>query len=106
MSSRANRRSRATGARTPRVSVHSRYGTRLRLGSYIADIVPDDRKKPFIHHCIVQRIGSPKVLYLGQEGTFAAALECGHRQLERLIAPHRPKVGAIYEFATVETLKQ
>jgi hypothetical protein len=47
------------------------------LGSYIADIVSDDHKKPFIHHCIVQKIGSPKVLYLGQEGTFAAALECG-----------------------------
>ena len=104
MGSRTNRRSRASGAGTPRVSFH-RYGTRLRLGSYIADIVPDDREKPFVHHCIVQRMGSPKVLYLAQEGTFAAALECGHRQLERLVAPHWRKVGAIYEFATVETLK-
>jgi hypothetical protein len=75
------------------------------LGSYIADIVPDGDKKPFIHHCIVQQIGSPQVLYLGQEGTFDAALESGHRLLERLVAPPRPKARAIYEFTTVEALK-
>jgi hypothetical protein len=75
------------------------------LGSYIADIVPDIDKKSLIHHCIVQQIGSPEVLYLGQEDTFGAALENGRRQLKRLVAAHRPSAGAIYEFASVEALK-
>jgi len=89
----------------PHTPVHSRYGTRLRLGGYIADIVPDGNKKSLIHHCIVQQIGSPEVLYLGQEDTFSAALENGRRQLKRLVAAHRPNAGAIYEFASVEALK-
>lgn len=79
----------------------SRYSTRLQLGGYIADIV-QDQERPCIHHCIVQRVGSPKVLYLGQEDTFAAALASGHRQLEQLATPHRKKPGAIYEFTTVK----
>ena len=32
-----------------------RYGTRIQLGGYIADIVPDDEEHPAVHHCIVQR---------------------------------------------------
>jgi hypothetical protein len=75
-----------------------RYGTRIQLGSYIADIVPDDDENPAVHHCIVQRVGSPKVLYLGQEDTFAAALESGYRHLEELAAAHPKKTAAIYEF--------
>jgi hypothetical protein len=105
MNSRISRRSKPSGARARRTSVRSKYGTRLRLGSYIADIVPDGDKKPFIHHCIVQQKGSPQVLYLGQEATFDAALESGQRLLQRLVAPHRLKADAIYEFATVEALK-
>src|ERR1041385_5965325 len=101
MSSRTSRRSKRSDAPARRIS---EYGTRLRLGSYIADIVSDGDKKPFIHHCIVQQIGSPQVLYLGQENTFDAALE-SERLLQRLVAPHRPKADAIYEFATVEALK-
>src|ERR1041385_6655113 len=76
MSSRTSRRSKRSDAPARRIS---KYGTRLRLGSYIADIVSDGDKKPFIHHCIVQQIGSPQVLYLGQEDTFDAARESGHR---------------------------
>jgi len=53
----------------------------------------------------VQRIGSPQVLYLGQENSFAAALECGHRHLEELAAAHREKHRAIYEFTTTRSLK-
>lgn len=75
-----------------------RYGTRIQLGGYIADIVPDDDENPAIHHCIVQRVGSPKVLYLGQEDTFSAALESGYRHLEELAALRPKKTAAIYEF--------
>jgi hypothetical protein len=53
----------------------------------------------------VQRVGSPQVLYLGQEISFAAALECGHRHLEELAAVRREKHGAIYEFTTTYALK-
>jgi len=82
-----------------------RYGTRLRLGGYIADIVTDPDQSSPIHHCIVQRVGSPQVLYLGQETNFAAALECGHRHLEELAAARREKHRAIYEFTTTSALK-
>ncbi len=75
-----------------------RYGTRIQLGSYIADIVPDDEENPAVYHCIVQRVGSPKVLYLGQESTFAAALESGYRRLEELARSRPKKIAAIYEF--------
>lgn len=105
MSSRTSHHRKPSGAGAAHTSVHSRYGTRLRLGGYIADIVPDGNKQSLIHHCIVQQIGSPEVLYLGQEDTFGAALENGRRQLKRLVAAHRPNAGAIYEFASVEALK-
>src|SRR5579859_2530127 len=89
----------------PSFAAPGRYGTRLQLGGYIADIVSDQDQQPPIHHCIVQRIGSPQVLYLGQENSFEAALECGHRHLEELAAAHREKHRAIYEFTTRRALK-
>ena len=79
-------------------SACQRHGTRIQLGGYIADIVPDDEEHPSIHHCIVQRVGSPNVLYLGQEGSFAAALACGYRYVEELAGPRPNKAAAIYEF--------
>jgi hypothetical protein len=72
------------------------------VGDYIADIVPDDEENPSIHHCIVQRVGSPNVLYLGQESTFAAALESGYRRLEELVGARPKKTAAIYEFKAPE----
>lgn len=92
--------------RGPRLDYESssqRVGTRIQLGAYIADIVPDDEENSPIHHCIVQRVGSPKVLYLGQENTFAAALESGYRHLEQLVRPQPKKTGAIYEFKTPDS---
>jgi hypothetical protein len=83
-------------------SACQRYGTRVQLGSYIADIVPDDEEHPTIHHCIVQRVGSPKVLYLGQEDSFAAALESGYCHLEELAGARSKKPAAIYEFKAPE----
>jgi hypothetical protein len=89
----------------PSFTTPERYGTRLQLGGYIADIVSDDDPQPPIHHCIVQQIGSPQVLYLGQEKSFAEALESGHRNLEALARRHQEKHRAIYEFATTRALK-
>ena len=76
------------------------FGTRVQLGGYVADIVPDDVENPAIHHCIVQRIGSAKVLYLGQESSFAAALASGYRHVEELAGSRPNKTAAIYEFKT------
>jgi hypothetical protein len=84
----------------PTFITSKRYGTRLQLGGYIADIVSDQDHHPPVHHCIVQRVGSPRVLYLGQESSLAAALECGHCHLEDLAAARREKHRAIYEFTT------
>ena len=97
MSSRASYASQ-TDDHHPRQWNHGRYGTRLQLGGYIADIVPDDELNPCVHHCILQRLGSPNILFLGQEVTFAAALECGHRYLQAFAFPRAKRVGAIYEF--------
>ena len=83
-------------------SSRQKFGTRIQLGGYLADIVPDDEENPTIHHCIVQKLGSPNVLYLGQEGTFAAALESGYRHVEELAGARPKKTAAIYEFKTPE----
>lgn len=83
-------------------SSRQKFGTRVQLGGYIADIVPDDVENPAIHHCIVQRLGSPKVLYLGQESSFAAALASGYRHVEELAESRPNKTAAIYEFKAPE----
>jgi hypothetical protein len=92
-------------AEAPSFTTPERYGTRLQLGGYIADIVSDSDQQQPIYHCIVQQIGSPQVLYLGQEKSFAEALECGHRHLEAIARAHQEKHRAIYEFATTQALK-
>jgi hypothetical protein len=79
-------------------STCERYGTRVQLGAYIADIVADNEENPSVHHCIVQRVGSPNVIYLGQESTFATALESANRRLEELVGPRPKKTAVIYEF--------
>src|SRR5438270_3333166 len=79
-------------------SAFERFGTRVQLGNYIADIVADNEETPSIHHCIVQRVGSTNVLYLGQESTFAAALQSGYRRLEELVGLPPKKNAAIYDF--------
>lgn len=85
-----------------RESACQRNGTRVQIGGYTADIVPDDDENPSIYHCIVQKVGSPNVLYLGQEGSFTAALESGYRHLGELARPRPKKTAAIYEFKVPE----
>lgn len=105
MSSSNSNTLKAPADDAPTFTTPRRYGTRLQLGGYIADIVSDTDQQPPIHHCIVQRVGAPQVLYLGQENSFTAALECGHRHLEELAAARREKHCAIYEFTTMRALK-
>jgi hypothetical protein len=100
MSSSKSHTLKAPADGAPTFTTPRRYGTRLRLGGYIADIVSDADQHPPIHHYIVQRVGFPQVLYLGQESSLGAAMECGHRHLEELAAARRKKHCAIYEFTT------
>ena len=94
------------GAGTAQESTPGRYGTRLRLGNYIADIIPDRDDHPMVHHWIVQGVDSPKIICLGQESTFAAALEYGHLCLEALARTHGNQDRAIGEFVTTCALKE
>jgi hypothetical protein len=79
----------------------SKYGTRLRMGSYFADIVPDPQGNRPIQHWIVQRTGSPQILFMGQEADLETALERTHQCLEEISRKRGGQHGgAIYEFAT------
>jgi hypothetical protein len=62
-------------------------------------LFPTRMRRPPIHHCIVQHVGSPRVPYVGQEESFDAALECGHHLLGELARPHPERANLIYEFA-------
>jgi len=55
------------GAKRGRVSAS------FELGGYKADIIVDQKTDPPIHHWIVQRVGSPEILYWGQEYTYEQA---------------------------------
>lgn len=73
--------------------------TRLRLGEYFADLVPDNEGSSPVYHWIVQRQGSPEIVRMGQELSFPAALEQGHRYLESLLKRKRSQRRyALYEF--------
>lgn len=83
-----------------------RYGTRLRMGSYFADIIPDPEGGRPIHHWIVQRTGSPQIIFMGQEADLATALERAHQCLEGIARERRSQHGgAIYEFATAQVMR-
>lgn len=47
--------------------------TSFEFGGYKADIVVDQKTDPPIHHWIIQRVGSPEILYWGQEYTYEQA---------------------------------
>ena len=55
------------GAKRGRISAN------LEFGGYKADIIVDQKTDPPIHHWIVQRVGSPEILYWGQEYTHEQA---------------------------------
>ena len=50
-----------------------RLSTSFELGGYTADIIVDQKTEPPIHHWIIQRAGSPEILYWGQEYTYEQA---------------------------------
>jgi hypothetical protein len=75
--------------------------TRLTLGSYFADIVSDEHSEPPMVYWIVQRVGSPAVLGIGQQPAFGSALQEAHDCLERLVKRSRKRkkpAAVFYEF--------
>lgn len=58
--------------------------TRLELGEYIADIFLDNRFNTKVCHWIIQKVGSPEVVFWGQEYTFDQAKSAAQSCLEEL----------------------
>jgi hypothetical protein len=81
------------------VSTRERKGfsTRIMLGHYFADVVSS--RDSAIVHWVIQRVGSPEILRLGQENSFPHALEQAHECLESLLvrSTEVPRA-ALYEF--------
>ena len=50
-----------------------RVFTSFEFGGYKADIIMDQKTDPPIHHWIIQRVGSPEILYWGQEYNYEQA---------------------------------
>jgi hypothetical protein len=58
--------------------------TRLELGEYIADILLDTRSDGKVCHWIIQKLGSPEIVFWGQEYTFDQAKSAAQSCLEEL----------------------
>jgi len=58
--------------------------TRLELGKYIADIFLDTRTDAKVCHWIIQQIGSPEIVFWGQEYTFDQAKFAAQSYLEEM----------------------
>jgi len=58
--------------------------TRLELGDYIADVLVDTRFNARIWHWIVQKLGSPEIVFWGQEYSFSDATSAARACLEDL----------------------
>jgi hypothetical protein len=79
--------------------------TRLTLGRYFADIVPGGDELLPVFHWVIQRVGSPEILRLGQEASFAHAVDRAHECLEDLAQPGgktEKRRMAIYEFGELK----
>lgn len=63
----------------------------LRLGCppLFADVISDVRSQPPIHHWLVHREGSPKILYWGQEATLEGAKTAAMSYIRDLAAKER-----------------
>lgn len=64
-----------------------RLYTSFELGGFTADIIVDQKTDPPIHHWIIQKIGSPEILFWGQEYTYeeadSAARSCMQSLMDR-----------------------
>jgi len=65
-------------------SAFSPSNTRLTFGAHFADVLLDDRGDPRIYHWIVQRIGSPAIIFWGQEHNYQDACDAAQTYLQSL----------------------
>ena len=65
--------------------------TRLAIGDYIADVLLDTREHARVYHWIVQKAGSPEVVYWGQESTFEEAKTAAQSYLQSLNRSQKKK---------------
>jgi len=59
--------------------------TRFTLGDYIADVLLDERHHAKVFHWIVQRVGSPSIIFWGQEYGYEDACSEAQAYLESLV---------------------
>jgi hypothetical protein len=59
--------------------------TRLTFGDYFADVLLDKRNHLRIYHWIVQRAGSPSIIFCGQERSYQEACDAAQTYLQRLV---------------------
>ena len=60
--------------------------TVVRRSGCFAEIIEDRRVRPSLFICIVQRTGSPEILWCSQHRTLDEAKQAAQEQLERLAA--------------------
>ena len=65
-------------------SAPSPSNTRLTFGDHFADVLLDDRNDPMIYHWIMQRIGSPAIIFWGQEHSYNEACDAAQAYLQSL----------------------
>lgn len=68
----------------PSKQVREPSNTRLELGEHIANIFLDTRSEAKVCHWIIQKLGSPEIVFWGQEYTFDQAKSAAQSYLEEL----------------------
>ena len=58
--------------------------SRLRRGEYYADFRRDEQQTPEVYHCVIQRDGSPEVLWLSQFTSLREATRVVEKRLRCL----------------------
>ena len=66
-----------------------RVYTSFELGGFTADIIVDQKTDPPIHHWIIQKGGSPEILYWGQEYTYEQAESAAQSCMKSLMDRHQ-----------------
>lgn len=80
--------------------------TRLSLGEYFVDIVPNMEGVAPVFHWVLQQVGSKEVVCLGQEPSLSLAIEQARDNLETLARGSRSRIHSdFYKFCVLEKQK-
>jgi hypothetical protein len=97
-------------AGVPKSSVEQAFpksqATRLSLGDYFVDIVPNMEGAAPVYHWVLQQVGSKEVVCLGQELTLSLAIEQARDNLEALAQCGKSRTHSnFYKFCVLEKQK-